>query len=163
LLLVTWAHNAYRSFVFSWIFIFSRQVIEFSRKRPLVSGYYKLLHMVMQICDRFHYFAPLLAPVAQASSGNEDVPMLESGAEADRAETLDNRRFCFALVSQFIKDLILYSQQFRDELLVAVLQLVGSQFALLAIVKFNFLVIVPSAASGTGGYPDACATSQTRV
>jgi DNA-dependent protein kinase catalytic subunit len=39
-----------------WIQRFFYQVISESSRKPLVSGFYKLLTVALQLCDRLHYF-----------------------------------------------------------------------------------------------------------
>jgi hypothetical protein len=39
-----------------WIQPFFYQVISESSHKPLVSGFYKLLTVALQLCDRLHYF-----------------------------------------------------------------------------------------------------------
>jgi hypothetical protein len=39
-----------------WIELFLYEVISESWHKPLVSGFYKLLTVALQLCDRLHYF-----------------------------------------------------------------------------------------------------------
>jgi hypothetical protein len=39
-----------------WIRPFCYQVTSESSHKPLVSGFYKLLTVALQLCDRLHYF-----------------------------------------------------------------------------------------------------------
>ena len=59
-----------------WVPVFGKTTISLSERRPLVSGYYKLLGVVMDICQMFHYFEGCNAsspevPLSGASNGRK--------------------------------------------------------------------------------------------
>ncbi|XP_021932903.1 DNA-dependent protein kinase catalytic subunit-like isoform X3 [Zootermopsis nevadensis] len=85
-----------------WIQPFCYQVISESSHKPLVSGFYKLLTMALQLCDRLHYF--------------DDCKDMQSQTNEQRA--------CYTLLCRFLQELLIRLQQYKNDLQVACLQTV---------------------------------------
>ena len=39
-----------------WVFLFGKNIVRFSSRLPLVSGFYKILDIIMVICDKINFF-----------------------------------------------------------------------------------------------------------
>ncbi|XP_069690626.1 DNA-dependent protein kinase catalytic subunit-like isoform X3 [Periplaneta americana] len=85
-----------------WVHSFCYEVISESSRKPLVSGFYKLLTVALQLCDTMDFFGEY------ESVGNQP---------SDLAA-------CYSLLCRFLQELMVRLQQYKNDLQVACLQTV---------------------------------------
>ncbi|XP_072267337.1 DNA-dependent protein kinase catalytic subunit isoform X2 [Pyxicephalus adspersus] len=91
-----------------WVFVFGYELILHSTRLPLISGFYKLLSVVMKNAKKLKYFEGF------SSKSSKKCP--------DDPEKLS----CFALFSKFGKEVSSKMKQFKDELLASCLTFILS-------------------------------------
>ncbi|XP_056155309.1 DNA-dependent protein kinase catalytic subunit [Lampris incognitus] len=91
-----------------WIYPFSHKLILLSIRNPLVSGFYKLLSVSMNIAKRIGYYQGIY-------------PQRSTSPQTDTV-----KRACFALFSKFGKEVCMRMKQYKDELLASCLAFVLS-------------------------------------
>uniref|UniRef100_A0A4W5N3K6 DNA-dependent protein kinase catalytic subunit n=1 Tax=Hucho hucho TaxID=62062 RepID=A0A4W5N3K6_9TELE len=91
-----------------WVYPLSHELILQSIRAPLVSGFYKLLSVSMEVAKRIKYFQGV-GPKSAQSSDTDHV-----------------RGACFALFSKFGKEVAVRMKQYKDELLASCLTFVLS-------------------------------------
>ncbi|XP_071387705.1 DNA-dependent protein kinase catalytic subunit [Centroberyx affinis] len=91
-----------------WVYPLSHELILYSIRNPLVSGFYKLLSVSMKIAKRIQYYQGV-GLKSSASSESDTV-----------------RSACFALFSKFGKEVCVRMKQYKDELLASCLTFVLS-------------------------------------
>ncbi|CAJ1081863.1 DNA-dependent protein kinase catalytic subunit [Xyrichtys novacula] len=91
----------------SWVYPLSHELILHSIRNPLVSGFYKLLSVNMNISKRIKYF--------------QGVGLKSSSPQSDSMKSA-----CFALFSKFGKEVCVRMKQYKDELLASCLTFVLS-------------------------------------
>ncbi|XP_040210104.1 DNA-dependent protein kinase catalytic subunit [Rana temporaria] len=100
--------NKHVEFFESWVFVFGYELILHSTRLPLISGFYKLLSVVMKNAKKLKYFEVWTAD--RYKHGPEDPEKLS----------------CFALFSKFGKEVSSKMKQFKDELLASCLTFILS-------------------------------------
>ncbi|EFA79656.1 DNA-dependent protein kinase subunit [Heterostelium album PN500] len=127
-----------------WIYIFGKEIIFGSRKYPLISGFYKLLHVLLKVAKKVNYFGFIdgsnKSSSLDANGGEDDSMEIDSGKSSIPADELENKRNCFKLFAKFLKEVEAASTQYKDELLASVIQL------LLSVPKqlVNIPVLIPT-------------------
>ncbi|KAM5158207.1 DNA-dependent protein kinase catalytic subunit [Mantella aurantiaca] len=91
-----------------WIFVFGYELILHSTRLPLISGFYKLLSVVMKNAKKLKYFEGLCSKSSRKCP--EDPEKLS----------------CFALFAKFGKEVSAKMKQFKDELLASCLTFILS-------------------------------------
>ncbi|XP_077348787.1 DNA-dependent protein kinase catalytic subunit isoform X2 [Lithobates pipiens] len=91
----------------SWVFVFGYELILHSTRLPLISGFYKLLSVVMKNARKLKYFEGFSK---SSNKSSEDPEKLS----------------CFALFSKFGKEVSAKMKQFKDELLASCLTFILS-------------------------------------
>ncbi|KAL9956083.1 hypothetical protein ACROYT_G037506 [Oculina patagonica] len=99
-----------------WMYVFSRDIIVMSTRFPVVSGFYKLLEVCMNICNTLSFFKNIKAD--KLDDNREDLDM-------EIVDTSDCMT-CFVLFHKFIKEVLIRMQQYKDDLLASCLRLVLS-------------------------------------
>ncbi|RKO88463.1 hypothetical protein BDK51DRAFT_26592, partial [Blyttiomyces helicus] len=99
-----------------WGYLVGEKWIELSTKYPLVSGFYKLFGVCLQLCGEIGYFEGVLMPglAPDAHEGTDD----EVAATAT-----DVQRSSYKLFTKYIKEVVVRSAQFKDDLLAASIRL----------------------------------------
>ncbi|XP_068566169.1 DNA-dependent protein kinase catalytic subunit [Cebidichthys violaceus] len=92
----------------SWMYPLSHELILHSIRNPLVSGFYKLLSVTMNIAKRIKYYQGV-GPRSSTSPQSDTV-----------------KSACFALFSKFGKEVCVRMKQYKDELLASCLTFVLS-------------------------------------
>eukprot|EP01105_Mastigella_eilhardi_P003802 TRINITY_DN1496_c0_g1_i7.p1 TRINITY_DN1496_c0_g1~~TRINITY_DN1496_c0_g1_i7.p1 ORF type:complete len:3703 (-),score=882.72 TRINITY_DN1496_c0_g1_i7:1157-12265(-) len=95
-----------------WVFLFARDILALSKQYPLLSGFYKLLTIVMRICEQHNFF--------------KGVPVQDFAKEEMKLEEHENKALAFGMLKAGIKEVIVRLHQFQDELLASCLELVLS-------------------------------------
>ncbi|KAG0339299.1 hypothetical protein BG004_006877 [Podila humilis] len=93
-----------------WVFLIGESLIELSAKSPLVSGFYKMFSICLQVCQATQHFG-------QTSHSN--VKMEESTVKVEVRRTR-------SLFQKYIAEVIARLEQYTDDLLAACLELVLS-------------------------------------
>ncbi|XP_063237602.1 DNA-dependent protein kinase catalytic subunit-like isoform X2 [Bacillus rossius redtenbacheri] len=83
-----------------WVGPFCRAAVRHIHRHPLVSGFYKLLTVALQLCDRLHFF--------QDYAGAAD----------------DGRKTCYLLLTKCLSELTCRCQQYKGDLQVSCVQAV---------------------------------------
>eukprot|EP01133_Synstelium_polycarpum_P005723 gene5723-6618_t len=114
-----------------WIYIFGKEIIYTSKKYPLISGFYKLLQVLMKACRKENYFGFIDAkdPVDRLTASPMDAMQIDQVTNTDKEasdEELENKRNCFILFGKFVKEVEAYGNQFKDELLASCVELLLS-------------------------------------
>ncbi|EGG13652.1 DNA-dependent protein kinase subunit [Cavenderia fasciculata] len=138
-----------------WIYIFGKEVIFTSKKYPLISGFYKLMQVIMKVCKKENYFAfidqqqkkSLTASIDSAASNSGETFSLSYSMDIDddenntttnqssnapqiqleiEEEEIENKKNCFILFNKFIQEVLSCGNQFKDELLASCIQLLLS-------------------------------------
>jgi len=91
-----------------WLYIFGKELVIKSNENPLVSGFYKLLSIVMKIAAKERYFDEIES---------------EETMETSEVET---KKIAFALFLRFTEEVMVRLKQFKDELLATSLTFVLS-------------------------------------
>ncbi|XP_077126580.1 DNA-dependent protein kinase catalytic subunit [Ranitomeya variabilis] len=91
-----------------WVYVFGYELVLKSTRLPLISGFYRLLAIVMKNAKKLKYF--------------EGVKTKSSGKWPQNSEKLS----CFALFVKFGKEVSAKMKQFKDELLASCLKLILS-------------------------------------
>ncbi|KAM4534321.1 DNA-dependent protein kinase catalytic subunit isoform 1-T1 [Odontesthes bonariensis] len=100
--------NKHVEYFHSWMHSLSHELILHSIRNPLVSGFYKLLSVIMKIAKRIKYY--------------QGVGLRSSASP--RSDTVKSA--CFALFSKFGKEVCVRMKQYKDELLASCLTFVLS-------------------------------------
>lgn len=95
-----------------WIYIFSKEMISRSYELPLLSGFYKLLTIALNISKERNLFELQSKPLQEG--------------EDSHIENDENIHLCKILFSKFIKEVLVRIQQYKDELLISCLELILS-------------------------------------
>ncbi|XP_065898419.1 DNA-dependent protein kinase catalytic subunit-like isoform X2 [Dysidea avara] len=98
-----------------WVLEFGKQVIIWSSRYPMVSGFYKLLSITMVMCRKMDYFKEM---------NDVDPDSMETDAPVAIGNT--EKQLCFSLFSKFVKEVLVRMRQYKDELLSSCLQLLLS-------------------------------------
>ncbi|XP_006860145.1 PREDICTED: DNA-dependent protein kinase catalytic subunit [Chrysochloris asiatica] len=91
-----------------WLYSFSYELILHSTQLPLISGFYKLLSVVVRNAKKIRYFEGV---------GPKSLKLLSQDAE---------KYSCFALFAKFGKEVSVKMKQYKDELLVSCLTFILS-------------------------------------
>ncbi|KAK5584232.1 hypothetical protein RB653_005840 [Dictyostelium firmibasis] len=125
-----------------WIYIFGKEMICFSKKYPLISGFYKLIQIVMQICKSQKYFNELQQDDSKISV-IFNKPTIEDGMDIDNNSNSNNnhnnnnkklitnsleedKNNCFILFKKYIKEVSNFISHYKDELLSSCIELLLS-------------------------------------
>lgn len=73
-----------------WVFVFGQEVIELSEQHPLVSGHYKIMAMVMQLCEKNKYFQVRRQPVGAVHPNHVASQKLDLGLVRDPLTSLQH-------------------------------------------------------------------------
>ncbi|CAF1316968.1 unnamed protein product [Adineta steineri] len=100
-----------------WIFRFLYEIIAASTKYPLVSGIYRFVTLVMNICLKLIYF-----------KSDRIVPTTRGGIEMMETDINENEQVSSVctLVRRFAHEVLSRQKQYRDDLLISCLQLIMS-------------------------------------
>lgn len=90
-------------FFFPKVYMYSKDLIQMSNRLPLISGFYKLLTIAMNICEKIDYFEEINPP-----SSNKDVWV------------------CFTIFDKFRKEVEFRVHQYKNELLASCIKFVLS-------------------------------------
>ncbi|XP_028413162.1 DNA-dependent protein kinase catalytic subunit-like [Dendronephthya gigantea] len=101
----------------NWIYTFGKELVVLSARFPLVSGFYKLLDIVMKISRKLDYFKGMT--LKDVSTGCVD------DMETDQLDFSDCRN-CFILFHKFAMEVVVRMKQYKDDLKSSCLQLVLS-------------------------------------
>ncbi|KYQ91591.1 DNA-dependent protein kinase subunit [Tieghemostelium lacteum] len=115
-----------------WVYIFTKEIIYYSKKYPLISGFYKLVQVVMKICRYQKYFDFI----------DQDRGLLSHQDSKDDLMLTDeqeNKINCFIMFKKFLKEVSGFVSHYKDELLSSCIQL------LLSIPKqlLNIPILIP--------------------
>ena len=101
-----------KTFFTRWIYIFGKLLIQKSNEFPFVTGFYKLLTMVMNLSEQLEYFNS----VQEVSVENQLKVDIENSAS----------KISYVLFSKFVDELCLKLQSHRDDLLSSSIELIMS-------------------------------------
>jgi DNA-dependent protein kinase catalytic subunit len=143
-----------------WIYLLGREIITLSNRFPLISGFYKLLTLLLRVCERQDFFAGFTIEIALAEGYNaleeqhrrrqvtpsdpshqqdsddeeegegegEGVsnkkPPPSASTPSSAVTQQETRPLCFVLFSKFLREVLIRTQQYKEELLAACIQLV---------------------------------------
>ncbi|XP_067118451.1 DNA-dependent protein kinase catalytic subunit-like [Centruroides vittatus] len=93
-----------------WILIFGLEIIQFINKNPYISGFYKLITVCLTICKKTRYF--------------QHVKKLKTKEEISMSEK--DCLIAFELFAKFSREVVIYLQQFKDELLASCIEVILS-------------------------------------
>lgn len=94
-----------------WVYIYARDLIQMSNKYPLISGFYKLLTVAMNICEKIDYFEEINVETSKRTSNN------------DKNKDI---LVCFKIFDKFRKEVEFRVHQYKNELLAACIKFVLS-------------------------------------
>lgn len=97
-----------------WIIIFAREMITLSSRHPLVSGFYKMMSVLMGICEEQEYFKEIQSSILAGRSADS----------AEEGEDIGNKLYLYSTVSKFIQEVVVRIRQFTQELLFAAISMV---------------------------------------
>ncbi|XP_072042849.1 DNA-dependent protein kinase catalytic subunit-like [Amphiura filiformis] len=98
-----------------WVYPFGHQLILLSSQLPLVSGFYKMLTICMDICCKISYFKDIYGPL------NQPDDYMEVDSQATSGVTTSDRQASFLLFAKFTKEVLVRLKQYKDDLLASCL------------------------------------------
>jgi len=113
-----------------WIYIIGKEMIFNSKRYPLISGFYKMIQVVMEICKKQSYFYSIQDDSIDSlvSSNDQDAMIITNtnATSTSSGEEDENKKNCFILFGKFIKEVVNSVSHFKDELLSSCLELLLS-------------------------------------
>ncbi|EAL66880.2 DNA-dependent protein kinase subunit [Dictyostelium discoideum AX4] len=131
-----------------WIYIFGKEMISFSKKYPLISGFYKLVQIVMQICKSQKYFNELQQDdninsvifnnqiIDEQLQQQQDIMDIDDTDNNSNSNNKINKKLtnsleedknnCFILFKKYIKEVSNFISHYKDELLSSCIELLLS-------------------------------------
>jgi DNA-dependent protein kinase catalytic subunit len=106
-----------------WVYLLCECYIESSTKNPLVSGFYRLLATVVGLAEKYGIFRNLQLDDIGNVSRMADIVDSDS-YETSAKESPESIEKCFAMLSQFLKEVLFRQRQYKDELLASCLKFV---------------------------------------
>ena len=113
------AWNDLSHFFKSWVFIFTRDIIELSNKYPETSGFYKIMNVILRVCEKHDYFGNF-----QVKEDNEGDVVMDKKVERSVLPSEENVIFLRKLITKFLQNVVVRIKTFRDELLYAAIEMV---------------------------------------
>ncbi|KAF2075899.1 hypothetical protein CYY_002790 [Polysphondylium violaceum] len=105
-----------------WIYIIGKDMIFNSKRYPLISGFYKMIQVVMEVTKKESYFYSIQDNEKDLDENNNTADtMITTTCEED-----ENKKNCFILFGKFIKEVVNNVSHFKDELLSSCLELLLS-------------------------------------
>ncbi|XP_072167838.1 DNA-dependent protein kinase catalytic subunit-like [Diadema setosum] len=119
-----------------WIYRFGHELIQLSSQLPLVSGFYKLLTVCMNMACKTMFFKELNLSLVTDPKPNEEEDETAMDVDGDNSQDvtmktsgdvlLAEREACFVLFSKFSKEVLVRLKQYKDDLLASCLFLILS-------------------------------------
>ncbi|EGC36942.1 DNA-dependent protein kinase subunit [Dictyostelium purpureum] len=116
-----------------WIYIFGKEMINYSKKYPLISGFYKLIQIVMKICKSQKYFNTINHEIIhQFILSNKENKELENDLmeiennNSNNNNPEEDKKNCFILFKKYIKEVSNFISHYKDELLSSCIELLLS-------------------------------------
>ncbi|CAB4005561.1 DNA-dependent kinase catalytic subunit-like [Paramuricea clavata] len=100
----------------NWIYTFGKQLVVLSTRFPLVSGFYKMLEIVMKLSRKLNYFKGMTLSDVSSNVGDMEVDQMD----------FSDCRNCFILFHKFATEVVVRMKQYKDDLMSSCLQLVLS-------------------------------------
>ncbi|XP_022110985.1 DNA-dependent protein kinase catalytic subunit-like isoform X2 [Acanthaster planci] len=107
-----------------WVYRFGHEVILLSCRLPLVSGFYKLLTVCMNICTQIQFFKCIKPSDLSSQEDSMDIDLNFSSSSS--CVSASDRCICFTLFAKFSKEVLVRLKQYKDDLLASCLLLVLS-------------------------------------
>lgn len=95
-----------------WILQFTESIVTFSSSHTLISGFYKLLAVIMKLATKLTYF--------------KDIDVVQVNISEVQDRNMKERIICFILMKKFTKEVLVQMKQYKDDLLASCLILVLS-------------------------------------
>ena len=108
-----------------WSHLLMIEIISLSSRLPHISGFYKLIRILVVVCERCDFFAVVgdpPSPHATIESAMEVEATAETAQTAQTVQTANATR-CYSMLSGFLTALQERTARFKDELLVAAMDL----------------------------------------
>lgn len=103
-----------------WVHVLLLDLVELSGRYPHVSGFYKLIRILIGVAERCEYFRPAEpSPMDLDGAADDDADASAAGA----AHRATDRERCYGGLASFLQSTLQRSRRFKDELLAAALDL----------------------------------------